>query len=137
MRPLGGFVFRRSPSARRRARRRPQQKIQRQRLRLGKKKRTMSKIAVIAFVTISLVAGAASTPAFAVSSRAVAQGEKETRQLLRLMDVDQNGRVSKQEFMQFMEAEFDRLDVDRSGELTVKELSHFRYSPPHPGGTRR
>jgi Ca2+-binding EF-hand superfamily protein len=97
----------------------------------------MSKIAMIALVTISLVAGAASTPAFAVSSRAVAQGEKETRQLLRLMDVDQNGRVSKQEFMQFMEAEFDRLDVDRSGELTVKELSHFRYSPPHTGGTRR
>jgi Ca2+-binding EF-hand superfamily protein len=97
----------------------------------------MSKIAMIALVTISLVAGAASTAAFAVSSRAVAQGEKETRQLLRLMDVDQNGRVSKQEFMQFMEAEFDRLDVDRSGELTVKELSHFRYSPAHPGGTRR
>jgi hypothetical protein len=97
----------------------------------------MSKIAMIALVTISLVAGAASTPAFAVSRRAVAQGEKETRQLLRLMDVDQNGRVSKQEFMQFMEAEFDRLDVDRSGELTVKELLHFRYSPSHPGGTRR
>ena len=72
-----------------------------------------------------------------VSRRAVAQGEKETQQLLRLMDVDQNGRVSKQEFMQFMEAEFDRLDVDRSGELTVKELSkaRFCYSPPHPGGT--
>jgi hypothetical protein len=97
----------------------------------------MSKIAKIALVTISLVAGAASTPAFAVSRRAVAQGEKETQQLLRLMDLDQNGRVSKQEFMQFMEAEFDRLDVDRSGELTVKELSkaRFRYSPPHPGGT--
>jgi hypothetical protein len=97
----------------------------------------MSKIAKITLITISLVAGASSTPAFAAGRRALAQGEKETQQLLRLMDVDQNGRVSKQEFMQFMEAEFDRLDVDRSGELTVKELSHFRYSAPHPGGTRR
>jgi len=39
------------------------------------------------------------------------------------MDKDQNGRVSKQEFMSFMEAEFDRLDKDKSGELDVQELT--------------
>jgi hypothetical protein len=32
--------------------------------------------------------------------------------LLLLMDTNQNGRISKQEFMTFMEAEFDRLDTD-------------------------
>ena len=32
--------------------------------------------------------------------------------------------MSKEEFMQFMEAEFDHLDVDKSGGLTAKELSH-------------
>ncbi|HTV32517.1 MAG TPA: hypothetical protein VME69_05360 [Methylocella sp.] len=97
----------------------------------------MPKIAKIALVVISLVASGAPTSAFAFSNRDVAQGEKQTKQLLRLMDVDQNGKVSKQEFMQFMEAEFDRLDVDRSGELTVGELSKTRlyYSPMYPGGT--
>jgi hypothetical protein len=95
----------------------------------------MSKVAKIALVTISLVAGAASAPAFAQSGWALEQGKKETRQLLRLMDTDQNGRVSKAEFMRFMEAESDRLDVDHSGELSVQELSHFYYRRSYPGGT--
>jgi Ca2+-binding EF-hand superfamily protein len=97
----------------------------------------MLKFSKITTVMISLFVGAATIPAFAISSRGLAQGEKETRQLLRLMDRDQNGQVSKQEFMQFMEAEFDRMDVDHSGELSVHELSKFpfRYSPTHPGGS--
>jgi hypothetical protein len=59
------------------------------------------------------------------------------RQLLRAMDKHPNGRVSKQEFMRFMEAEFDRLDVGRKGELTARELSksQFRYQATRPGGT--
>ena len=44
--------------------------------------------------------------------------------LIRLMDQDKNGVVSKEEFMQFMAAEFDRLDVDKSGGLYGEELSH-------------
>ena len=50
-------------------------------------------------------------------------GEVEVKHLLLLMDADKNGKVSKQEFMNFMEAEFDRLDVNHDGELDVKELS--------------
>ena len=38
------------------------------------------------------------------------------------MDTDKNGKISKQEWMKFMEAEFDRLDKDKSGELTPQEL---------------
>jgi hypothetical protein len=49
-------------------------------------------------------------------------GQAEATQLLALMDTDKSGKVSKQEFMKFMEAEFDRLDKDKSGELDVKEL---------------
>lgn len=52
----------------------------------------------------------------------IAIGEAEVVQLLLLMDTDKNGKVSKQEFMKFMEAEFDRLDKDKSGELDPKEL---------------
>ena len=39
------------------------------------------------------------------------------------MDKDQNGKVSKEEFMMFMSAEFDRLDKDKSGALDVNELN--------------
>jgi hypothetical protein len=52
----------------------------------------------------------------------IALGENEVKQLVLLMDKDQNGKVSEQEFMNFMEAEFQRLDKDKSGELDVKEL---------------
>ena len=57
---------------------------------------------------------------------AVALGEDEVKQLLLLMDTDKNGKISKQEFMRFMEAEFDRLDKDKSGELDPKELAQSR-----------
>ena len=55
--------------------------------------------------------------------RKLSAGEREAKKLLLLMDRDQNGKVSKQEFMSFMEAEFDRLDRDKNGELDVKELT--------------
>jgi EF hand domain-containing protein len=53
----------------------------------------------------------------------LALGEDEVKQLLLLMDTDKNGRVSRHEFMKFMEAEFDRLDKDKSGDLDVKGIS--------------
>jgi Ca2+-binding EF-hand superfamily protein len=42
--------------------------------------------------------------------------------LLLLMDTDKSGKISKQEWMKFMEAEFDRLDKDKKGQLDAKEL---------------
>jgi EF hand len=42
------------------------------------------------------------------------------KQLLLAMDTDQSGKVSKQEWMRFMEEEFDRLDTDRKGQRTSK-----------------
>ena len=53
----------------------------------------------------------------------LAIGEDGIKQLLPLMDTDKNGMVSKQEFMKFMEAEFQRLDKSKKGELNVKELT--------------
>jgi Ca2+-binding EF-hand superfamily protein len=50
------------------------------------------------------------------------------KELLLLMDADNNGRISKHEWMSFMEAEFNRLDTDGSGELDPKELSQTRLS---------
>lgn len=64
--------------------------------------------------------------------RAIALGEAEVTQLVLLMDVDKNGKISRKEFMDFMSAEFDRLDKDKSGELDVKELSQSRIRPSPP-----
>jgi hypothetical protein len=48
------------------------------------------------------------------------------KQLLLAMDTDNSGKVSKQEWMKFMEEEFDRLDIDHKGQLNVKELTQSR-----------
>jgi len=53
----------------------------------------------------------------------LALGEGEVKKLLLLMDTDNDGKVSKQEFMSFMEAEFGRLDKKKEGKLDVKELT--------------
>lgn len=61
--------------------------------------------------------------------RTLALGEAEVKQLILLMDTDKNGKISKQEFLRFMEAEFDRLDKDKSGELDVQELKQSQIRP--------
>ena len=76
--------------------------------------------ALLAMVGSGVVAQKAATPK---AQDNVAKGEPEVRQLLPLMDQDSEGKVSKQEFMSFMEAEFDRLDQKKEGKLDVKELT--------------
>jgi hypothetical protein len=49
-----------------------------------------------------------------------------TKALLLLMDQDRNGKVSREEFTNFMAAEFDRLDINKDGELDVQELTGLR-----------
>jgi hypothetical protein len=61
----------------------------------------------------------------------LALGENEVKQLLPLMDTDQSGKISKQESMKFMEAEFDRLDKDKKGQLDVKELTQSKLRVSH------
>jgi len=61
----------------------------------------------------------------------LALGEDEVKQLLLLIDANKNGKVTKQEWMSFMEAEFDRLDKDKSGVLDAKELAQSRLRVSH------
>jgi hypothetical protein len=56
----------------------------------------------------------------------LALGEDEVKQLLLLIDADKTGKITKQSWMKFMEAEFDRLDKDKSGVLDTKELAQSR-----------
>jgi Ca2+-binding EF-hand superfamily protein len=62
---------------------------------------------------------------------AIADGN--VKELLLLMDADRNGKISKQEWMSFMEAEFNKLDKDGSGELDPKELMQSRLATRHAG----
>jgi Ca2+-binding EF-hand superfamily protein len=50
------------------------------------------------------------------------------KELLLLLDTDQSGRISKREWMNFMEAEFNKLDKDGNGDLDPKELLQSKLS---------
>jgi hypothetical protein len=56
----------------------------------------------------------------------------EVKHLVPMMDTGQTQKVSKQEFLNSMPAEFDRLDKDKIGELDVKELTQLPLSPGQP-----
>jgi type IV secretory pathway VirJ component len=82
-------------------------------------------------------APAASVAKATPTDKNVAAGETEAKRLLLLMDRDQSGKVSRQEFMDFMAAEFDRLDKNKDGELDVRELTQTRLTAPPRGAIHR
>jgi len=61
----------------------------------------------------------------------LALGADEVKRLMLLIAPNEHGEITKQECMKFMEAEFDRLDKDKSAVLDAKELaqSRVRVSP--------
>ena len=76
----------------------------------------------IVLIAMSFAVCAVSTAALAVSKRTEGAAERDVKALVRMMDKDQNGTVSKDEFLQFMGQVFDRVDVDKNGVLEPKEL---------------
>ncbi len=82
--------------------------------------------------TLGAQAALADAAAMAPSPQNLKTGLSLTAQLLQLMDTDKNGKVSKAEFMHFMEAEFDLADTNKDGELDPKELKHFQFLLSHP-----
>jgi Ca2+-binding EF-hand superfamily protein len=81
-----------------------------------------------------LAAAAMGGPARAADQPDKAQEvDADTKQLLLLMDQDRNGKISKQEFMAFMDAEFTRLDTNKDGQLDVYELTGLRVRRSVPG----
>lgn len=92
-------------------------------------------LACAAAAVLALAAGlSAAADADRTKEKNIQAGYEETKDLLKLMDKDKNGKVSKKEFMSFMEAEFERLDKDKNGELDVNELEQIRIGK-HTGGT--
>jgi hypothetical protein len=88
-------------------------------------------VAVAALTVRAATAGdAAAAPEPA--PKQLATGLTPVSQLLQLMDTDKNGKVSKEEFMRFMEAEFDYADKNKDNELDPKELKAFVQRMGHP-----
>ena len=83
----------------------------------------------LAAIVFSLALMSTATGAEPTAAPKDGKAEAYTKELLKLMDTDANGKVSRAEFMSFMDKEFDRLDV--------KELTKLNYSTKHPGGTTR
>jgi hypothetical protein len=66
------------------------------------------------------------------NSKKLEVGLSPTVQLLQLMDTDKNGKVSKEEFMRFMQAEFDYADKNKDNELDPRELRRLLQALNRP-----
>ena len=85
---------------------------------------------LIATGTLLVTAAAQKASVPKVQDR-LAMGEDDVRHLLQLVDSNPKGMVTKQGYMRFMEAEFDRLDKERKGELDVRKLAQPNLSAIH------
>ena len=89
---------------------------------------------ILAILTVLLVTGTMLATAAAQKASVpkvqdrLAMGEEGVKHLLLLMNPDKQGMVSKQEYMKFMEAEFERLDREKKGELNVRKLTQAKLS---------
>jgi hypothetical protein len=95
-------------------------------------KRWTMLLAILAVTALFVMVGTTIAAQKAPTPKAqdnVAGGELEVKKMLPLMDEDKDGKVSKQDFMKFMEAEFDRLDKTKERKLDVKKLTQPPAQP--------
>jgi hypothetical protein len=59
----------------------------------------------------------------------LAQGEPEVKQLLSVLGQDSNGMVSEKTFLNYMKAEFEKLDTNKEGVLNVRTLTRPADAP--------
>jgi len=96
--------------------------------------RRTNRLLIVATITVLLAAlsmlgnAAAQKDSVPKPQDKLALGENDVKHLLPLMEADRHGKVSRQEYMKFMAAEFDRLDKVKSGELDVKVLTQSNLS---------
>ena len=93
----------------------------------------MTRRLMIALLTVTALAGIvwAQKGAVPKQSDATIVAQENVKELLLLMDTDKDGKISKQEWMKFMEAQFDKLDKDKTGQLDRHELLQSTISVKH------
>ena len=94
--------------------------------------KTLNTRTVVLLAAVIATAAMGSFAADAPGSKTVDAGLRATEQLLLLMDTEKNGKVAKEEFLNFMAKEFDRLDTSKDGVLDVNELNGLLPSLGHP-----
>jgi len=91
-------------------------------------------LAVFAITGILLTTAVAQKASVPRVQDCLTMGEADVRHLLLLIKSDTSGMVTKQEYMKFMEAEFERLDKEKKGELDVRSLTQSTLSASHSVG---
>jgi len=88
---------------------------------------------IVLAITLSFAAWAApgnaveqKQPAAKAQNNIEALRAEEVKELLLLMDSNASGKISKEEWLKFMEAEFDRLDKGKTGKVDLKDISQSR-----------
>jgi len=77
---------------------------------------------------VLLAIGSLAAPASAADEKALRRGEAATKRLMGNMDKDKDGKVTKEEFMKYMEAEFDRIDQNKDKTISSQEMDAWRNS---------
>ena len=88
------------------------------------KAKLMLIFAVAAVFAVGVILGTPYQTRSGSDSDTLSDGE--VAQLLRLIGVDTTGKITKQQWMDFTAAEFDRLDTNKNGVLGRAELSRSR-----------
>ncbi len=89
---------------------------------------------IVAIVAVLLLTGTMLATAAAQKAdvpkpqNTLAIGEDQVKPLLLLMHPDKNGMITREEYMKFMAAEFDRLDKDHKGALDARKLAQSNLS---------
>jgi hypothetical protein len=76
----------------------------------------------VAVLVVGMIAGVAGV----ANGQQAATGSAAGKRWLGLMDTDNDATVSKQEFLNYMSAQFDGADVDHDGTLDAAELTQLR-----------
>ena len=87
--------------------------------------RKKNKLTILLFAVLFATAPLAQNRAAAAPEERQGLKEDEVNLMFFLMDTDKNDKISRQEWMTFMSAEFDRLDTDKRGDLNPKELAQL------------
>jgi len=95
---------------------------------------TAIRLLAVIIATYAVAPSSAQKVNLPIQQDVVALAQPKVMEVLPLMDTDRNGKISKKDFMNLMDAVFDRLDKDKKGELDPKQ---FRQSVSVRGATGR